>query len=345
MNVLLVRTFWALALLASLIWLVILLFAGSPPAAWLSTRFVIAQAVAFPGLLGVAGLGVLLSAAVTFLRSAHSRGTRTLAGLTGLALAVSSGLAIFDPYGAARNQAQNAPDPSCAGQPYTVTTFNALDTLTGEDLELLLSNSPDFLVLPEVSLDSVMLSERTSSYQSFQSTDTSGSIAPLTVLIHERLGTYTSREIPMTFGGLILSDQDGQGPTLLAVHTAPPRPSYMEAWRTDLATVEAYVAGESLDIAAGDFNATLLHGNLAQYAGARSTSGIDSALATQSVKGTWPAVGMLARFGLSTPIDHVMLLGNNPGRVQSVDVYDIGASDHRALTAEVELCSAGEVSE
>ena len=58
----LIRAFWCLLLAGALAWLAILVWPGHPVTAWLTTRLVIAQAVAFPTLLAVAGVGVLIVA-------------------------------------------------------------------------------------------------------------------------------------------------------------------------------------------------------------------------------------------------------------------------------------------
>ena len=57
----LIRAFWCLLLAAALAWLAILMWPGHPVTSWLTTRPIIAQAVAFPALLAVAGAGVLIS--------------------------------------------------------------------------------------------------------------------------------------------------------------------------------------------------------------------------------------------------------------------------------------------
>ncbi|WP_237224762.1 hypothetical protein [Rothia nasisuis] len=67
----LTRTLWCLLLAGALTWLAILLWPGHQATAWLTTRLIIAQAVAFPTLLH----GSLAS----YAGPAHSWG-RTLPG-------------------------------------------------------------------------------------------------------------------------------------------------------------------------------------------------------------------------------------------------------------------------
>lgn len=336
----LIRAFWCLLLAAALAWLAILVWPGHPVTAWLTTRLVIAQAVAFPTLLAVAGAGVLIAALPVALRRATSGSTRVLAGLTAVACAVSSLLAVADPYGAARYQARGAPAIGCVDmQAYRVTTYNALDTLTAQTLARLLADEPDFLVLPEVSPDTPALAGGIPGYQVFASTRNKPHIAPTLTLVSDRLGTYTAQEVPMTFGALILAPEnnDTGHPSLLAVHTAPPVPSYMQQWRDDLATIDRLARAEGRpDLIAGDFNATLLHGGLASYAGARSQLGADAALATHRIEGTWPVGGVL---GMRAPIDHIMVMQGPPAHSEDITYQQVGNSDHLAVSAVVDLCS------
>lgn len=335
----LIRVLWCLLLAGFLTWLAILLWPGHPVTAWLTTRLIIAQAVAFPALLAVAGAGVLIAALLVALRFRTSTITRCLAGLTALACAASSLLAVIDPYGAMRYQARGVPAIGCVNmQIYRVTTYNALDTLTDQSLARLLANQPDFLVLPEVSPDTPALAGGVPGYQVFASTSEKTHIAPALTLVSDRLGSYTAQEVPMTFGALLLTPENqasGQ-PQLLAVHTAPPIPIYMQQWRDDLATIDRLTRDEgSLDLIAGDFNATLLHGSLASYAGAGSQLGADAALATHRIEGTWPVGGVL---GMRAPIDHIMVMQGPPANSEDITYQQVGDSDHLAVSATTSLC-------
>ncbi|WP_237185948.1 endonuclease/exonuclease/phosphatase family protein [Rothia nasimurium] len=336
----LIRAFWCLLLAGALAWLAILVWPGHPVTAWLTTRLVIAQAVAFPTLLAVAGAGVLIVSLLVALRRATSGATRALAGLTAVACAVSSLLAVTDPYGAARYHARGVPAIGCVNmQAYRVTTYNALDTLTDQGLARLLADQPDFLVLPEVSPDTPALAGGVPGYQVFASASQKPHIAPTLTLVSDRLGSYTAQEVPMTFGALMLAPEndDSGHPSLLAVHTAPPVPSYMQQWRDDLATIDRLARDENRpDLIAGDFNATLLHGGLASYAGVGSYLGADAALATHRIEGTWPVGGVL---GMKAPIDHIMVMQGPPAGGEEVTYQQVGNSDHLAVSAAVDLCS------
>lgn len=333
------QLFWGLLLLAGLLWAAILLFPGTPLISWLSLRLVVAQAIAFPGILSLISSGFLLLALFTLFRRKVSRVTRVLAGGTALVMALASCTAFFDPYGAKRYQARGAPTASCTdATEYTVITYNALDTLTEQDLAELLEQDPDFLILPEVSPETPALAGGVAGYQVFASTSTAEYVAPTLTLVNERLGNYSASGVPMTFGALLLKPLEGTGPSLLAVHTAPPIPTYMSRWREDLATIEVAATVGQVDLIAGDFNATLLHGSLASYAGLGSSYGKDAALSADAVEGTWPVSGALNRFGFRAPIDHVVINQPDPARALSVQSRVIGASDHAALIAQVALC-------
>lgn len=333
----LIRAGWLLTLLALLCWLIILLKPGSPIAAWLSTRLIIAQALAFPALLTLAGLGILLLALPISLYPKASWPTRLLAGLTALACLATSSLALTDPYCAGRRQNQGIPLIACHPyQQYRVTTYNAQNSLTAQSLEKLLVNRPDFLVLPEVSADNPALQKALNRYQLFSSQSQEEGIAPTLVLVSRHLGRYQAQEVAITFGGLILApEEEGSGPTLLAVHTAPPLPSYMDRWRQDLDTLEKLAHNPRLDLIAGDFNATLHHGSLATYAGENSRTGLDAALSLNRIYGTWPADGFL---GLRAPIDHILVMQGPPARAHSLNYLKLGASDHLALAGSIGLC-------
>ena len=194
-------------------------------------------------------------------------------------------------------------------------------------------------MLPEVSPDTPALAGGVPGYQVFASTSQKPHIAPTLTLVSDRLGSYTAQEVPMTFGALLLTPENqasGQ-PQLLAVHTAPPIPIYMQQWRDDLATIDRLARDEgSLDLIAGDFNATLLHGSLASYAGAGSLLGVDAALATDQVEGTWPVGGVL---GMKSPIDRVIVMQGAPAGGKEITYQQVGESDHLAVSALVDLCS------
>lgn len=280
----LIRVLWCLLLAGFLTWLAILLWPGHPVTAWLTTRPIIAQAVAFPTLLAVAGAGVLIVALLVALRRATSGATRAFAGLTAVACAVSSLMAVADPYGAARYQARGVPAIGCVDmQAYRVTTYNALDTLTTQTLARLLADKPDYLVLPEVSPDTPALAGGVPGYQVFASTSGKAHIAPTLTLVSDRLARDESRP----------------------------------------------------DLIAGDFNATLLHGGLASYAGARSHLGADAALTTHRIEGTWPVGGVL---GMRAPIDHIMVMQGPPANSEDITYQQVGDSDHLAVSATTSIC-------
>lgn len=333
------QLFWGLLLLAGLLWVSILFLPGTPLISWLSLQLPLAQAIAFPAFLAWVSSGLALFALFTLSRKKVSRLTRVLAGGTALVMGLASITAFMDPYGAKRYQVRGRSAIACTDTTkYTVITYNALDTLTEQDLAELLAQNPDFLILPEVSPQTPALAGGVEGYQLFNSSSTAEFVAPTLVLVKDPLGRYSASDIPMTFGALLLKPLEGAGPSLLAVHTAPPIPTYMSRWQEDLETIEAVATAGQVDLIAGDFNATLLHGSLASYAGLGSLKGKDAALSADAVEGTWPVNGILNRFGLRAPIDHVLINQPDPARALSVQSRVIGGSDHAALIVQLALC-------
>lgn len=130
------------------------------------------------------------------------------------------------------------------------------------------------------------------------------------------------RDTPIRDAAAAHESQTEQPIVLMGVHTAPPLPSLMNYWRSDVARVVSHAQNlEHPVIMAGDFNATLRHwplvaGNMLQ----------DAALACGNVEGTWPAdYPQWAQ----AQIDHVFA---SPGfAATDCEVRKVGSSDHRAF--------------
>lgn len=343
-----VAALWAVLLAAS----VVVLAPGSAPGQWLGTRIPAAQALAFPGVFGasavVLGLAALLLSAARA-RRVSARVSAVVAGPAVTLMLLGVLLTAFPvgppwsvgPAGAVGN----------TGPMLRVTVFNSLDTLTAADVDRLVTHlDPDVLVLPEASPDRVRRAVAGTGFaggvhsatEAGFSAGRPAGVAPTTIAVHARLGAVAPGDpVPTTFGAVRLdpaspASEDpgphGVLPAILGVHTAPPVPRLMDAWRADLerlavADADAVADGGPL-ILAGDLNATLRHGPLA----ARTRLVDTAAQCPGSPEGTWPAERPA---WLRTPIDHVLVTPD----VEVVDcaTLRVGASDHLAYAATLRL--------
>ncbi len=167
-------------------------------------------------------------------------------------------------------------------------------------------------------------------YDVFESPPTGTQISPVTVIIRKGFGSYRSVEIAQTtFGTLHLMPPEGSGlPEVIAVHTAPPLPGLMTDWRSDLKLVKdlAHPLGANALIA-GDFNATMRHGDLSAI-----TSHADAVGSIPGVtRGTWP---LSAPQFLRSSIDHV-LVPRETYAVHESRIVDISGSDHAAVVTKL----------
>ncbi|HEV2373341.1 MAG TPA: endonuclease/exonuclease/phosphatase family protein, partial [Streptosporangiaceae bacterium] len=103
--------------------------------------------------------------------------------------------------------------------------------------------------------------------------------------------------------------------------------SAADLWRHDLCALPP--AGHTLRILAGDFNATLDHGQLRSLLG---SGYVDAAV--QTGNGLVPTWGTEHGPGLLT-IDHVLV--DRRCAVLATSVHDLPGSDHRAVYAVVRL--------
>jgi endonuclease/exonuclease/phosphatase (EEP) superfamily protein YafD len=124
---------------------------------------------------------------------------------------------------------------------------------------------------------------------------------------------------------------------LLAVHPRPPTGD-ATAWRSDQGVVRhAAHASHGPTLLVGDLNATMDHLPMRALAGMGYADAATEA--TSGFQPTWPAAGVVSRFGLGVPsllpLDHV-LLRSGPHGVHT-DAVTVEGSDHRALVALVTL--------
>jgi endonuclease/exonuclease/phosphatase (EEP) superfamily protein YafD len=127
----------------------------------------------------------------------------------------------------------------------------------------------------------------------------------------------------------------GSGPVeLTAVHPpAPINDTRVGAWHRDLRALPAADRDGPIRILAGDFNATLDHGDLRRL---RATGYRDAADAVGAgLRPTWP----VGRRMLPVTIDHVLV--DERCGIRAVALHEISGSDHRTLIADVILPPAG----
>lgn len=315
--------------------LVLVLLPSTPPAVWLSTQLVVAQALAFPRAAAI-GCLVIAAALVLPVLTRLSQRRRFRAGQAALvAWLVLALMLALDVPGPAPSTSPSAG----GGERLTLVTWNSMDTVAPGDLRQLASiYDPDVIVLPEGG--SVRDEARGTPFadREVQTPDDGwaagyvGEVAPTTILSHERLGMVARQAAPATtFGSVGVRLAKPSPVTVIGAHTAPPLPSLMGRWRDDLnrlATLDAPDDGPL--ILAGDLNATLRHGPLA-----RRQHLVDAAQQCGRPDGTWP---VKVPSWLRTPIDHVLVTPDV--RVVRCQTATVGAGDHQALVVVLELPKA-----
>jgi endonuclease/exonuclease/phosphatase (EEP) superfamily protein YafD len=118
-----------------------------------------------------------------------------------------------------------------------------------------------------------------------------------------------------------------------AVHPAAPTRTRVGEWRRDLRALPP-ASSSPLHILSGDFNATLDHEELRRVI---DTGYVDAAgQVGEGLRATWPAS---RRFPPPVTIDHV--LADRRIGVRAVAVHPIPGSDHRAVSAELQLPKGG----
>jgi endonuclease/exonuclease/phosphatase (EEP) superfamily protein YafD len=116
-----------------------------------------------------------------------------------------------------------------------------------------------------------------------------------------------------------------------AVHPAPPvNPTAAPLWRGSLAALPGSDSRGTVQILAGDFNATLDHPELRDLLDRGYTDAADAV--GKGLVWTWPARRLRAP---PLTIDHVLV--DRRVRVERVTVLEIPGSDHRAVIAVLRL--------
>ncbi|MGL5405321.1 MAG: endonuclease/exonuclease/phosphatase family protein [Propionibacteriaceae bacterium] len=329
-----------------IIFLVVGIFAGlslypaSSFSAWLSLRFGIAQLLAFSGQASLILLLLLIPlSGYTLLRWIKTR--RRDYGVNIVLLAVALVAVVgFICYPMSSPWVADTNSINTGKQRLQVVTFNSQNTFSRSDLLSLMEKyDPDIIILPESLVYNIknFISGTPFENRVFDTpseglvTYIGGNIAPTTVLVHQRQGDYHyGTAVPTTFGTVSLVSDLATKPQIIGVHTAPPLPALMQYWREDLARIFSNIdkREQPPTILAGDFNATLRHGPLAQR-----NYLIDAAEQCQIPdQGTWPADGL---WGARTAIDHIFVTPDIA--VTECVITSLGEADHRALVVTLQI--------
>ncbi|WP_230673883.1 endonuclease/exonuclease/phosphatase family protein [Rathayibacter sp. Leaf248] len=166
----------------------------------------------------------------------------------------------------------------------------------------------------------------------------SESTAGTALLLAPSLGAYSvdPESTPTgTLASLVVRPDTPERPVIAAVHAAPPIPSLMADWRSDLSRLAALCSTEEDVVVVGDLNSTLDH-----WAGLPGTADLGGctdagSLARGAALGTWPAS---LPTPLGAPIDHVLFSGRwDVSGYVVVDDRDDAGSDHRPVLAQLSV--------
>ncbi len=225
----------------------------------------------------------------------------------------------------------------------TVLTWNTLGDAPGaqEIARLALETGADIVALPETTRETaievalIMKGEGRPMWVNTLALDQISKARSTSLLTSADLGMYsrdTSRGSTSVVPSVIVTPDDGTGPTIVAAHPVAPITGYFDAWREDLEWVKSACTGENI-IIAGDFNSTIDH--YRRLANDRDSTIGDCVDAAQTMRaaavGTWPTdVPPL----LGTPIDHIMATDNwTATHVRVILDRDGLGSDHRPIVA------------
>lgn len=309
----------------------LVLFPWTPFARALSMRSFIAQALAFPHIFGACVVAV--SALVLFF--ARRLSSLWIAASTQGVWALSGVLLIIFP---STITAESSPiqKQSTTGITLNIVAFNTQNSFTHADMATLISAfDPDIVVLPETTKsDATRAAGGTAFANSVYGYGDlySNGIALTTIMVHPRLGGVTPiTEVPeVTFGTVGLKINSRHQFRIFGVHTYPPVPNVFNSWEWDLDRVISFGENnrEGPLILAGDFNATLRHGPLANRQRLVDTA----RRCSRAPAGAWPSN---LPFWLRTPIDHVFVTPEF--EVLKCSTMMVGTSDHLAYAATVRL--------
>ncbi|WP_341952563.1 endonuclease/exonuclease/phosphatase family protein [Salinibacterium sp. TMP30] len=225
----------------------------------------------------------------------------------------------------------------------TVLSWNTLGDAPGAATiaELALMNDADVVALPETTRElgfeiaQLMADGNRPMWVHTLAYDEVSKSRSTTILISVDLGEYIideSSRTTSTLPSLVAVPQNGQGPTLVAVHAVAPIRGEMSNWRSDLEWIAEQCRLSNI-ILAGDFNSTLDHyAALVDGSDFALGSCTDAASATDNAAiGTWPT--QLPSL-LGAPIDHVMTSSDwSVTGMRVIESHDGHGSDHRPILA------------
>ncbi|GAB2871738.1 endonuclease/exonuclease/phosphatase family protein [Lentzea nigeriaca] len=126
-----------------------------------------------------------------------------------------------------------------------------------------------------------------------------------------------------------LVDLPGKDIEVVSVHPLPPVvPEGPEAWQRELAGLPSPDSTGAIRVLAGDFNATLDHVGITRLLNKGYVDAADQA--GKGLIHTWP--GNSGVWPPPVTIDHVLVDSKCP--VDTVDVFDVPGSDHRAVVTQ-----------
>lgn len=322
----------------SLTIVVLLLMATWPQLLALHQLPVFAHLTAVRGLLiVVSASGALVFGIMAWRSNAWRRYAVIMVGV--LAIVASLNFAIMASRGFATHEVR-----SDRTGDLTVFTWNMLRDGPDPGLvaDFALEHGVDVLSLSETSPDAAheiqrLMEDAGRSMQVFMNTFDERSESHSTVLLVSRvLGEYAvddSVGSTLSVPSVVAKPVDGVGPTLIAAHVAPSRPSMMSSWSDGLSWLAERCRKTNV-IVAGDFNATVDHFSGLREAHADVGACRDGAMAMGSAGlGTWPS--QLPMF-MGSPVDHIVATEQwEFVEFRIILELDGLGSDHRAVVARL----------
>ena len=302
----------------------------------LSAKIVVAQVLAFPVLVGLAGC--VFSLLVFFAcRKTNNNAVSIIRSFPFVLILAASVLFAISGSNMRREMLSDFHNGSIR-----IVEWNTHDSFNEDNVKKIFSDfDADIAIFPElggytkgddanqrVTRVFIKTGIDPDSYDVFTSAPTAGNIAPVTIIIKKSFARYrVETESAMTmYGTLYLRSLSREAPDIVGLHTAPPLPTMMTFWSRDLEFVYDLVNKNPSAVIVGDFNATMRHGPLNNV-----TTHCDALSYLSFTSGTWPAeFHPLFR----TPIDHV-LFPNDKYSVNNIEVQSLTNSDHAAIFVEL----------
>jgi len=288
--------------------------------------------IAFRGVLAAGTLGAAVPLALVTLAARRRRRVATAFGtLAAVAVAATVGqLVVLGTRGFGPRHPGGPPPPGTLTVVVTNTDHSAADP--GRLTALFLRAGADVMAMPETGpgLAEDVARRLSAAGRPVQVFGVAGQglIAPTSLLVSDRLGTY--RQVGgdgAGIGQVAAAPVVPGGPWLFAVHPqAPVNPTLTRVWRGDAARATGLCTGRPDAVLAGDFNSTVDHPALRDLRGCADAAQAVGAGAMS----TWPQ-GLAPFFG--APLDHVF--ATSGWRPAAAWVEPIVGSDHRALVTRL----------